>query len=48
MNRDLYEAPAIIVVEVNTKGVLCDSGTRGFRSSYGTASELDGTEQVWE
>lgn len=37
-NRETYEAPAIMNVEVKTEGIICTSGDR---DGYGNAFELD-------
>ena len=37
-----------MVLKVNSERIICQSGVRSSRSSYGTANSIDGTEQEWD
>ena len=39
MNKELYEAPAITVVEVKTEGIVCQSPSH-YKPGYGDAEEI--------
>ena len=47
MNRAFYEAPETVVQEVKIESCIM-SVSNATRSSYGTASKDDGTEQEWD
>ena len=38
-NKELYEAPSMMVFEVKVEGVVCTSGVGANRSGYGDAIE---------
>ena len=38
-NKELYEAPSTLVLEVKVEGVVCTSGVGANRTGYGDAIE---------
>ena len=48
MKRKDYKKPAMQVVKLQQQGMLMESGVGASRSSYGTASTEDNTEQTWD
>lgn len=40
-NKETYEAPTMLVVEVKTEGIICGSDPTANLDGYGNAFELD-------